>query len=383
MVNTDPQATSLLTRQFLLHWAGAFTVFFSFYLLLPTLPLYARGLGIAESAIGLIVGCFALVSMVMRPWAGWASDRYGRVPLLAAGALVFGSAAILYGFGRSVATLLLVRSFHGTGMAFYQTSAAALVADMTPPMRRGEAMGAFGTASNLALAVGPVLGVWVAERFGFPALFFASAGAAATALALTLSLEETLPRRADAPFTLAAPLSRPAIFPSTILLCLMATYGMQMVFLPLYVRSQGGGNPGIFFVVFALVIAGVRRHAGQLSDRVGRAPMATAGMLIVGLALGTLSLGPGLWTLILAGVLYGIGFGAAEPALMAWTIDRASPEERGKAIGTFYIALELGIGGGAIGFGLLPGRLGYPLTFVAAGVLALAGAILAGSRFRR
>ncbi|MFZ1059497.1 MAG: MFS transporter, partial [Candidatus Rokuibacteriota bacterium] len=123
-------------------------------------PLYAGALGIPESEIGLIVGFFALSSMTVRPWAGWAADRYGRLPLLVAGTLLFLASSLLYGWSRSVGALLAVRVVHGAGMGLYPTAATAVVADIAPPERRGEAMGFFGAAGNLALALGPVVGVW-------------------------------------------------------------------------------------------------------------------------------------------------------------------------------------------------------------------------------
>ena len=373
----------LATREFLRLWAGAFPFFLSFYLLLPTIPLYAGALGIPESEIGLIVGFFALSSMTVRPWAGWAADRYGRLPLLVAGTLLFLASSLLYGWSRSVGALLAVRVVHGAGMGLYPTAATAVVADIAPPERRGEAMGFFGAAGNLALALGPVVGVWLMEQLGFPSLFAASAAAAALALALTLSLKETAPERRRVAFGLASVLSPAALFPSAILFCLMATYGVLMAFLPLYVRAIDAGNPGIFFLVFASVVAAVRGYAGRLSDRLGRAPVSAAGMVLAGLATAALALRGGPLTLVLAGTLYGIGFGAAQPSLMAWTVDLVPPVERGKAMGTFFTAFELGIGAGAIGFGLVLGRAGFPSTFLAAGALALVGGALGAIPFRR
>lgn len=378
-----PASPRLATRQFLLLWSSAFAFFFSFYLLLPTLPLYARTLGIPESRIGLIVGLFAFASMAVRPWTGWAADRYGRLPLLVAGALLFVASSLLYGGSRTAGALLLVRLVHGAGMGLYPTAATAVVADIAPTERRGEAMGFYGASGNVALALGPALGVWVAERHGFPALFISSALAATLALGLAFPLGETVPERRKVPLRLATVLSRAALFPSLILLCLMATYGVQVAFLPLYVRSLEAGNPGVFFLVFAVVVAAVRGHAGRLSDRLGRAPVTAAGMLLAGLAMVTLARSPELVSLILAGGLYGLGLGAAQPSLMAWAVDHAPAPERGKALGTFFTAFELGIGAGAIGFGVLLERAGFPLTFLAAGTLALAGGALTATRSRR
>lgn len=376
-------STLLATRQFLLLCFGTFAFFFSFYLLLPTLPLYARALGIPESQIGLIIGFFALSSMAVKPWAGWAADRHGRRPLLIAGALIFLGSSLFYGWSRTASSLLLTRIFHGAGMGLHPTAGTAVVADIAPADRRGEAMGFYGAASNLALALGPFLGVWVAESVGFQALFALSAAVAALALSLMLSLGETVPERLRVPFRLTAALSHAALLPSAILFCLMATYGVQVAFLPLYVQSLQGGNPGFFFLAFALVAAGVRGYAGLLSDWTGRAPVTAVGMLLACLAMAILALRGELAALVLAGALYGIGFGAAQPALMAWTADRTSAAERGKAMGTFFTALELGIGAGAIGFGLVLSRVGFPLMFLLAGALALAGGALAVTRFQR
>ncbi len=162
----------------------------------------------------------------------------------------------------------------------------------------------------------------------------------------------------------------------------MATYGVQVAFLPLYVQSLEGGNPGVFFLVFALAVAGVRGYSGQLSDRIGRAPVTAAGMLLAGLAMAALVFGGQLLALVLTGTLYGIGLGAAQPALMAWTVDRVSPRQRGKAMGTFFTALELGIGTGAIGFGLVLGATDFPTMFGVAGGVALLGGAAALARLR-
>ncbi len=106
-------------------------------------------------------------------------------------------------------------------------------------------------------------------------------------------------------------------------------------------------------------------------------------MLLTGLGVATLAWGGQLAELLLAGALYGIGFGTAQPALMAWTVGLVPAAERGKAIGTFYTVFELGIGAGAVGFGLVLGRAGFPLMFLATATLALAVGGLAIARFTR
>lgn len=371
-----------MKRPLALLWAGAFAFFLSFYLLLSALPLYAREAGVSDRGIGLIIGCFAFASMAMKPWAGWASDRFGRKPLLLAGATIFLTASLAYGASATALALLAVRLLHGSGMGLYPTAASAVVADVAPPERRGELLGLFGAAANVAMAIGPIAGVAVAEWFGFLPLFAFSALVATAALALSTLVPETLREPKRIRLRADATLSRAALFPSLVVLCMMLTYGAQISFLPIYAHEQGI-NPGLFFLVFALVVAAVRGQAGGLSDWAGRAPVAAGGLGLAALALVMLVAMQSLAGLALAGMLYGIGFGAAQPALMAWCVDRVPPHDRGRAMGTYYTAFELGIAGGAMASGLAVSAVGFAATFLVGGGVALGGAALAlAGRFR-
>jgi MFS family permease len=375
-VGGPPAAPRPLNRPLVLLWTGGFAFFLSFYLLLSALPLYARQAGVPDRVLGLIIGGFAFASMLVKPWAGWAADRYGRRPLLVAGAAIFVAASLAYGASGSAPALLAVRLLHGTGMGLYPTAATAVVADLAPPARRGEWMGIFGAAANVALALGPLAGMAVVERFGFAPLFAVSAAAAALAAAASGGLPETLAERRPVPLRLGATLSRAALFPSAVLFCLMVTYGAQVSFLPLFAHDHGL-NPGLFFLVFAVVVAVVRGRGGRLSDRLGRAPVSAAGLVLGALGLGVLALTRSLGGLAAAGALYGIGFGAAQPALMAWSVDRVAPEDRGRAMGTSYTALELGIALGALSAGLAVSAVGFAPTFLAMAAVAAFGAALA------
>jgi MFS family permease len=357
-------------------WLASFSLFFSFFLLLSTLPLFLRRLGASDAAIGVIMGGFAITSMLLRPWTGWAADRWGRRPFMLAGAAVFLLAPLGYGLSSGVPALVAVRLLHGAGMALYPTAATALVADVAPPARRGEFLGLFGAAGSIAMAIGPIAGVALATRRGFAGLFVASGAMALVALLLTLATPETLTVARRVPFTLASTLSRPALGPSLVILCLMLTYGAQVTFLPLHAERLGV-NPGIFFLVYALVLTVTRGPAGRLSDRLGRRPVAAAGLALAAVALAVLALGKGTLGLALSGALYGLAGGVAQPALMAWCVDVVATADRGRAMGTFFTALELGIAIGAMGSGLSVARWGFVATFLAAAGVALAGAGLA------
>ena len=368
-----------MTRTFAVLWLGAFAFFLSFLLLLSALPLFARRMGASDAAIGVIMAAFAVSSLVLRPVTGWGADRWGRRPFMLAGSLLFTLAPLAYGWVAGALGLVLVRLLHGAGMGLYPTASSAMVADVTPPARRGEVIGLYGVAGSLALAVGPMSGIALVGHTEFTGLFWIAGGVAALSVMTTLLVPETLSRPRAVPFTAASIVSPDAVVPSVVTLCLMFTYGTQVAFLPLHADTRGV-NPGLFFLVFAVTIAVTRGPAGRLSDRLGRAPIAAIGLGLAAAALVALALSESALGLSLAGGLYGVAYGAASPALMAWCVDDVAEHDRGRAMATFYSALEIGIAVGAMTSGLAVARWGFTRTFVATAGVAAAGAVYAMAR---
>jgi MFS family permease len=363
-------------------WTASFSFFLSFFLLLPTFPLYAQHLGLTSGAIGVVTAAFAIASMALRGWAGWASDRYGRRPLMLVGAALFMTAPAAYGAAASAMSLFAVRLVHGAGMGLFPTAATAMVADAAPPGRRAEVLGTFGMASGLALALGPGAGVLIAQALGFPAVFAAAVALGAIGFGCIALVPETLTAPAARAFRLADTASRAALFPSMLMLGMTVTYGALVSFLPLHAADRGL-NPGVFFVLYALALTATRRPAGRLTDRHGRAPVVVGGLVVLAASLVLLAFAAGAMGLALGGVGYGIGHGTAHTALLAWAADVAAPGQRGRAMGTIYTALELAIAVGSILAGLSVSAFGFSATFVAAAGVALTTALVAMTRVRR
>jgi MFS family permease len=365
-------------RVFPLLWAGSFVLFGLFYLLTAVLPIYARELGVEERLIGVIVGVLSLTSTLAKPWTGWACDRYGRRPLMLAGALIFLACSLSYHWCAGVIGLLVVRSVHGIGMAMYPTANIAMTTDIAPRARRGAWLGLLGSATNFAMALGPLTGLLIARAYGFAAVFMVAALVAGAAVVLATRPRESLVARTTARFRLTAGFSRSALFPASIGLCLLAAFGLLLAFIPLY-ADRFGVNPGVFFAAFALVVAAVRGFGGRISDGFGRARVAATALFCAAGGLALLGSGVTFEGLIVSGVLFGLGYGVAHPTLLAWSMDGVPENERGRASATYLMAFDLGFAGGAALSGVSVAALGYGPTFVvAASVVAGAGLVVIG-----
>ena len=136
--------------------------------------------------------------------------------------------------------------------------------------------------------------------------------------------------------------------------------------------------------MFSVVVLVLRGPLGRLSDRRGRVAVVAPGLLFTFVALLVLSRAESTAAMLVVAVLYAIGVGAAQPTLMAMTVDRAKPQERGAAMGTFTTAMDLGIGVGSIVWGMTADAFGFQTMYVAASLMGLVGvAVLLGGTIGR
>lgn len=384
------------TQEFVLVSVISFAFFVSFYFLLPVLPGYILKVGGSDRDVGLILGVFTITATALRPFVGRGVDRAGTRLFIMAGTAVFLVAPLLYGAAGSVMAILVIRIFHGTGIALFTTSSSAYVAHVSPAQRRGEAIGYYGMFSNVSMAIAPTIGLFLLKRLDYQGLFLSAALVGGVAVLLSLLLRPVggpaqprpaaraggpvaQPERpADQPGRPAALIHPGAVYPSLVLIALTATYGVTLSFLPLYAAQRDFEQVGLFFTVYAAALIASRSAGGVVADRYGRAKAIAPGLVLAALSMFFLAAARGTAAFLGVAAVYGTAMGFAHPALMALAIDRAGPGGRGAAMGTFTAAFDLGIGLGSVFLGLVADRFGYPLMYAVAGIVAACGLLVFG-----
>ncbi len=301
-------------------------------------------------------------------------DRKGRRPFALGGLALFAAATALLPLATSLESLLLVRGLQGIGWGLATTAIASLVADLAPPERRGEAIGVWGLAPTVAMALGPAAGGALSRLGGPAAAFLGTAILFVAALGLLLPVAE--PRHA-ARQSGTARLPAGALLPCAVLFLSSLSYGAILAFVPV---ELGPGRTGVYFLLYAMSILVVRPFAGRLSDRHGRVAVAVPGLLLGAAGVVATGFARGSIGLAAAAVLYGAGMaGLSFPALVAWTVDRAG-EARGSAMATFYGAYDLAIALGAFALGPLYEAFGFAALNLAGAAGAVVAALLAWLR---
>ena len=125
---------------------------------------------------------------------------------------------------------------------------------------------------------------------------------------------------------------------------------------------------GLFFAVYAVVLTGSRMFIGRASDRFGFWTVTLAGFVLVTASLVTLSLAHTMAGFLVAGVLYGLGFGATQPSLLALVVVSLPASRRGAANAVFLNAWDIGITVGSIGGGILAAYLSFSRLYLLAAI---------------
>lgn len=355
----------LWTKPFILLTAGNLFLFVAFYMLYPTLPSFIKEMGGNESQVGLAMGAFALSAVFFRPLVGGLLDRLGRRPFIVWGLLLFTLAMYMYNWVGGIIVLIGLRILHGLSWALSTTAMITSVTDTIPAARRGEGMGWFSTSMTLAMAVGPMIGIWVTQNHSYSALFLLAVILSVVALFLTFGARmpfrpQTGARKIELYEKSVLPIATSAFF-------LFIAYGGITTFVPLFASSIQV-NSGVFFLTFAASLALSRPISGKLSDRYGEMAVIAPSLVITICALIVLSFSNGIVGVLVSAVLYGIGFGSAQPAFQSATLLVARSDRKGVANATITTANDLGIGLGSIMLGWVSQYTSYQVLFAVSAV---------------
>ena len=384
----DAPSTRLWTSDYVLGLLTAHFLFASYTSLFTMVPLYVLDRGGAEWQIGLVVGSFGIVALVVRPFAGKWVYLLGAKRVAIVGSAIFAVAGVLYIPAFDVWTMLPVRMLQGVGMAMTPVATVTIIANLAPVQRRAEGLSYHGNSVALSGLYSPVVGFWLISNHGFSSGFLYSAICASVAAGLALRISSTgtsIPVSPDPAHR--APLIAPsAIFPTAVFVGYTITTAPVATFLPLLAETRGLGNPGLYFSVNSLTTITAMLIAGRAADRLGRSALIIPGLLSAAAGMFVLMGAHHQAVFLSAAFLVGGGFGMIQPAMQSFTVDRAPPHERSSALATLQAGWDIGGSGGALILGPVGGILTAASTFGIAGagtLIGAAGFVLGSRRSRR
>jgi MFS family permease len=347
--------------------------------LLPTLPTYISYVGGTTHQVGFVMGCFAIGLLLSRFWLGKLADQHSRKIVVLIGTVVAGVAPLGYWGLDSIPGLMAMRAFHGISIAAFTTGYSALVTDLAPAKQRGELMGYMTLAVPLGMSIGPALGSWLKEDFGYSALFFVSSLTGFLAFLLASRVEEESRNLFEEDNYQELPLrnfgeliSSPSLsVPTLILLLDGLLFGTLVTFLPLFMEAIDINlTAGLFYTAAAISSFTSRVFVGKASDKYGRGLFITLSLICYGLSMLLLAGSHSPQTFLMAAVLEGIGGGILIPTMLALISDRCHGGERGKVYAFCIAGFDLGVAIAGPSLGFVAETLGYRDLFGLASFLS-------------
>jgi len=365
-------------RDFILLIISNFLMYITYYAVISALPIYlVSDLHATKSQVGVIVAAYTIASVLIRPFSGFTLDKFSR-------RMVYLSALVLYSFlfvgymvALTIASLIILRFAQGLTWGFTTISGSTIAVDIIPESQRGEGIGYFALSTTMAMSVGPVIGLYICNQWGYNAMFEAGLFISLASLicASTIHLRKRFLVGKRIKFNLNNLFARNSILPSVNLMIIMITYGGLISFIALYGREIEIKNTSLFFLIFAIGIGSSRFISGKEFDKNGPRRILTLCLILLILGFPLLASVKNATGFYISAIIIGFGIGVVFPTFQSMVNNLASNEHRGAANSTLYTLLDIGMGFGMLMAGLIAQHFSISAIFMISSIVCVAGLV--------
>ncbi len=352
-----------------------------FGIIVPVMPIYTESLGFSNFHLGVLFSVYSAALLFLSIPIGIVSERYGKKRVMVAGTLGLAITTISFAFSASFTALLTTRLLQGAAAAATWVVGPALVADMFTPKERGGKMGLVMAGNSFGFLIGPAAGGFLYDWGGYRAPFFT----AAIIVTLILAAVAVIIKEPARSGQQQEKTRLPALLRNKILLVsggviLVASIGFGFIdpLLPGYFHEKFAATPAIIGVMFGAISAAsiiAQPLFGSLSDKFGRIPLITSGMVATACVLPLLTFAPTIKISMLVmagiGITFGLMTAPAAPLLADAISLQKGPANYGAGFGLYNTAFSLGYIIGPLAGGAFVDMLGLRNLFWLYGVILL------------
>lgn len=366
---TVGQQDKIWTKNFISISLTQLLFFTVFYTLLTTLPIYViDDLGGSESQAGLVVTFMLISAITVRPFSAKVIDLVGKKKVLVISVTFFLVMTASYLLASNFVILSAIRFMHGISFGFMTTITGVIVADILPANRRGEGMGYFAMAMNIAVVAGPFIGLLLIQHVSFQTLFLFLIVLMVISLfaALLVKIEEG-PGQENMTLTIKwSDLFEVSVLPITVIIALVGfSYGSILSFVPVYAETIGLTKvSSYFFLVFAIIMIAFRPYLGRAFDEKGARFVLIPSLIIFSAGLALLSVAQTVAIFLIAGGIIGLGYGSILPGFQALVVQHAGPKRTSQAMSTLFTLYDTGIALGAFTWGIISATHGFTTMYL-------------------
>ena len=346
------------------------------FMILPVFMLLAADMpGFSPAKAGLAVGIYGLTQALLQQPFGKLSDRFGRRPVMLAGLALFAAGGVVAALAESIEMVIAGRALQGCGAI--AGVALAFAADHTRPQNRSVIMAIIGMGIGASFLLSMMIAVPLSTLLGLRGLFWLTATLGVLGMLLVVSLPpEHITKEED--LQESGQSSTIWLFALSVFL-LHAVMTLLFVVLPGMLVSQFAFELEYHWRIYVpsmlgsviLVFPLLRRITARKKEK-SAMPLA---FLVLGGALGLMSLGQSLVAMIVFALAFFLAFNLLEAAMPSVVSQMSGTRGRGRKMGLYTTFQFLGAFAGGLGGGWLLGYGGNVVTLSVAGSLCTLWAV--------
>jgi MFS family permease len=366
------------TKNFVLLILSNFLMYITYYAILAALPIYlVTDLHASKMQVGIVVGAYTIASVLVRPFSGFALDKFGRRTIFLSALIIYSLLFAGYLVALTITSIIFLRFAQGLTWGITTVSGSTIAIDNILSSKRGEGIGYFALSTTLGMSVGPIIGLFICHEWGYIAMFvsgcFISVISLAFAYAIHLRKRFLVGKRIQLNWN--SLFEKNSIRPSINVFITMIAYGGLLSFIALYGREIGIQNSSLYFLIFSIGIAAARLTAGKEFDKKGPRRIITVCLILLIIGFPLLALAKDAVLFYLSAVIIGFGNGVIFPTFQSMVNNLADSVHRGIANSTLYTAVDLGMGFGMIMAGLIAQHISISAIFWISSVVCVTGLI--------
>lgn len=360
--NKPTKAERIFTVPYCLLFVCAIVANAGYTMTNSTMATYLKDFSASQAMLSILPGLMSFVALLARPFVGRISDIFNRKWVQIAGFLCVSISMLGYAFATSDWMLTIARVMHGVGFSLSSTAGLALAADILPEKKMAQGLSYYGACATISQAFAPGLALKIIAAAGFRVMYLTAA--AVTAMAVLGALffryqydQDAVAQRRAKKTKVSDLFALEAAVPAVIAMMNSFASGAITGFIVLHATQCGVSNPSLYHTANAAMMLACRFILGKQMSKIKPVLVVVpCGCLILCtlIVISRLSSNIGL---IVAGLLFGLGYGGLQPVLQTLCIQAVGPEKRGAASGIYYLGLDTGNAFGPMLVGFLGGAL--------------------------
>lgn len=364
-------------RKFILLFVTNLLMMATFYAAVPILPIYCQQIGITGSKIGIVLTSMSITTVLFRPFAGYILDNFNRYRVYMLFLALFSLPFLGFAAFPIFAVLVILRLYMGVVYSVCGSATTTLAGDVLPPSKVTQGISRFALTISLGMAAGPFIGIQIQNHLSSKASFVTLFIMTIIALVCVSGCRIQYPKVERKKFVLKDAFYKPALPIMGNMIFIMIPFGAVIAYSSMLAQEKGLTAVSPYFYICLVIGMLLSKLTTQRMIDAGKHKILVAISLVILIV--TMASYYFLATavhLLLAGFLFGLGYGVLQPLFQSFVTGTTPAPKRGAANATYLLSYDIGIGIGSFLMGLCQESIGLGTGFALTAIAYVAGGLI-------